>query len=71
MYNGFTLCQQCQVDEIKGEVYAEKKNQLILTDDVIMKCDFKYMGDMGNMGKQQLRLLVNILFPITQVKNVP
>lgn len=45
--SGFTLCQQCQVDEIRGEGYAEKI-QPILTDGGIVK--FKYMGSMGKAG---------------------
>lgn len=48
---GSTLDQQCQVDERRVEGYAEKI-QPILTDGVIMKLDFKYMGNAGKAGMQ-------------------
>ena len=61
-YNGFTLCQQCQVDEIRGEGYAGK-TQLILTDDVIMKSDLNIWVVQIRQG---LMLLVSLSFSITK-----
>lgn len=61
-YNGFTLCWQCQVDEIRGEGYAEKSRPFLI-DDVIMKSDINIWVIQIRQG---LRLLVSILFLITK-----
>lgn len=65
-YTCFTLCQQCQVDEIILEGYAERM-QPILTDDVIMKFD---LNTWAVWVRQGLRLLVSKSLPVTQGKNI-